>query len=150
MKRTRFSARADTCGICLGLVEFQGELDTCTHAFCYQCIVKWASVRLIQTENSCPICRSRFSVIHRKRRRVEYFSRKKQPPKHVPDKSQSRALSAEEVSMLVQSTQILLSSQNNSLISMWGLCRDNAELDMLNRLTRILAYRIQNHNLDDH
>ena len=118
MKRTRFSAKADTCGICLGLVEFQGELDTCTHAFCYQCIVKWASVRLTQTENSCPVCRSKFSVVHRKRHRVEYVPRNKKSVKYVPDKSQSRALSAEEVSMLVQSTQILLNSQNSSLITM--------------------------------
>ena len=50
------------CGICHeSLVEqARGVIDSCVHAFCYACILKWSSI-----ESRCPFCRSRFGVIRR-------------------------------------------------------------------------------------
>lgn len=52
----------DECGICHeSLVEqARGVIDSCVHAFCYACILKWSSI-----ESRCPFCRSRFGVIRR-------------------------------------------------------------------------------------
>ncbi|KAJ7956522.1 PHD and RING finger domain-containing protein [Quillaja saponaria] len=51
-----------TCGICYsddGL-SIRGEIDSCTHYFCFICIMEWA-----KHESRCPICRQRFSTICR-------------------------------------------------------------------------------------
>ncbi|KAK9834568.1 hypothetical protein WJX74_004887 [Apatococcus lobatus] len=50
------------CSVCQeeGLEEV-GELDSCTHSFCYPCIVRWADI-----ETRCPYCKARFQTISRK------------------------------------------------------------------------------------
>jgi len=55
---TRFKKNAPTCGICYQPIEKQGTLDICNHEFCFKCIETWA-----KTENSCPMCKKRFSKI---------------------------------------------------------------------------------------
>ena len=82
-------------------------------------------------------------MIHRKRKRVEYFRRKNQPLRYAPGNSQSCVFSAEEADMLIQSTQTLLNTQSDSLIDLWKLYRDDDALEVLNRLTRILLNQIQ-------
>lgn len=52
---TRFMKRAVECGVCRGPIAVRGQLNCCTHAFCLDCILKWAEI-----ENSCPICKRRF------------------------------------------------------------------------------------------
>ena len=69
---TRFTRRAATCPICFDLIEFQGRIDSCKHAFCYSCIKAWAKVLLTQTKNKCPYCRQPFRSIKRQSQRVEY------------------------------------------------------------------------------
>ena len=59
--RTRFQDSASECSICSCAISEQGVLDTCTHLFCLACILKWAGI-----ENSCPICKQRFSRVTRK------------------------------------------------------------------------------------
>jgi hypothetical protein len=55
---TRFKKNAPTCGICYQAIETQGTLDICNHEFCFKCIETWS-----KTENSCPMCKKRFSKI---------------------------------------------------------------------------------------
>lgn len=56
--RTRFMRRSQDCGICHSSIHEQGVLDSCAHAFCLVCILKWAEI-----ENSCPLCKARFSQV---------------------------------------------------------------------------------------
>ena len=86
MKRllTRFARKAKTCAICFDLVEFQGCLDSCKHQFCFDCVERWAEVLFKQTTNKCPLCKQAFSVITRKKRRVEYRAKTKKVVKLVP------------------------------------------------------------------
>lgn len=62
---TRFLKRAEVCCICSAAISVQGQLDSCKHVFCLDCILKWADI-----ENSCPLCKQRFSQVtprwHRK------------------------------------------------------------------------------------
>ena len=138
MKRvnTRFSSTAETCGICLGYIEFQGLLDNCEHAFCYDCILRWASVNSKQTENTCPLCRTRFTLVERRRKRIEYFCEGEASKRWVPDKNQG--LNPEEVYVLLQSARSLLSTSNG--------IQDGEELDIINRITQLLTLRLQGHN----
>ncbi|CAJ1944258.1 unnamed protein product [Sphenostylis stenocarpa] len=50
------------CGICYaeGGVSVAGEIDCCSHYFCFVCIMEWA-----KHESRCPICRQRFSNVRR-------------------------------------------------------------------------------------
>lgn len=57
----------EMCCICMSYPDDDNEpmatLSNCVHEFCTHCIMKWAD-----TENSCPLCKQRFTsiVIHRK------------------------------------------------------------------------------------
>lgn len=56
------SAVANTCTICLcepDKLEVS-SLDGCSHLFCFSCIEKWS-----ERENTCPLCKCRFSRITR-------------------------------------------------------------------------------------
>lgn len=46
------------CGICFEDLKTQGEIDSCNHNFCFDCIKKWSD-----SSNTCPVCRKRFSNI---------------------------------------------------------------------------------------
>lgn len=50
------------CGICHedDLLDI-GEIDSCEHRFCHECISKWS-----QIESKCPFCKVRFSCITRR------------------------------------------------------------------------------------
>ncbi|XP_027917277.1 uncharacterized protein LOC114176433 [Vigna unguiculata] len=50
------------CGICYAErgVSIAGEIDSCSHYFCFVCIMEWA-----KHESRCPICRQRFSNVRR-------------------------------------------------------------------------------------
>nr|ACU21052.1 unknown [Glycine max] len=50
------------CGICYAEsgVSIAGEIDCCSHHFCFVCIMEWA-----KHESRCPICRQRFSNVRR-------------------------------------------------------------------------------------
>jgi len=45
-KLTRFTKNAEQCGICLNTISFQGKLDICSHAFCFDCILRWSDVSI--------------------------------------------------------------------------------------------------------
>ena len=64
---TRFEKRAQLCCVCYSKIEIQGKLSCCTHYFCYKCILHWSKI-----ENSCPLCKLRFSSIERIAHRHEY------------------------------------------------------------------------------
>lgn len=53
-----------SCRICMCEIEKNEEakIDGCSHRFCYSCIGKWA-----ERENTCPLCKQRFSKISRVR-----------------------------------------------------------------------------------
>ncbi|XP_020226874.1 uncharacterized protein LOC109808332 [Cajanus cajan] len=50
------------CGICFAErgVSIAGEIDCCSHYFCFVCIMEWA-----RHESRCPICRQRFTNVRR-------------------------------------------------------------------------------------
>ncbi|XP_040997667.1 uncharacterized protein LOC121243607 [Juglans microcarpa x Juglans regia] len=50
------------CMICLSdsAKSIRGIIDCCDHHFCFVCIMEWAKI-----ESRCPICKRRFSTIHR-------------------------------------------------------------------------------------
>lgn len=79
-RMTRFKSKAKTCSICLSSIEkqvkiqkrnpvtfVQGLLDCCQHEFCFACIEKWS-----QTENTCPMCKQRFTKIKKIWNRVKH------------------------------------------------------------------------------
>ncbi|CAD8090749.1 unnamed protein product [Paramecium sonneborni] len=66
-RQTRFQSKAEQCGICYNAIENQGILDSCNHPFCSDCIKKWSNI-----ENTCPLCKKKFTQIESKWNRV-YF-----------------------------------------------------------------------------
>ncbi|CAD8070666.1 unnamed protein product [Paramecium sonneborni] len=66
-RQTRFQSKAQQCGICYNAIENQGILDSCNHSFCSDCIKKWSTI-----ENTCPLCKQKFTQIESKWNRV-YF-----------------------------------------------------------------------------
>jgi hypothetical protein len=42
------------CGVCFEKVQLRGQLDSCDHYFCFDCIQEWAKI-----ENTCPHCKVR-------------------------------------------------------------------------------------------
>jgi len=56
--KTRFMRRVPECGICGNRIHEQGLLNCCKHSFCLSCILRWAEI-----ENSCPLCKARFSQV---------------------------------------------------------------------------------------
>mmetsp|Transcript_6770 Transcript_6770/g.12099 ORF Transcript_6770/g.12099 Transcript_6770/m.12099 type:complete len:132 (-) Transcript_6770:3681-4076(-) len=67
MRETRFKKRAVECAICISPISIQGQLNSCLHNFCLDCIKRWA-----KTANRCPVCKQRFSSIKRRPRRTDY------------------------------------------------------------------------------
>ncbi|KAJ0754911.1 putative chromatin regulator PHD family [Helianthus annuus] len=60
-----------TCGVCLldEGVSLRGFIDSCDHYFCFVCIMEWAKI-----ESRCPICKRRFSTIHRPKKDGVFLS----------------------------------------------------------------------------
>lgn len=50
-----FNREELSCGICFEQITIQGKLSDCAHPFCFVCIEQWS-----KTENSCPLCKTRF------------------------------------------------------------------------------------------
>ena len=63
--KTRFLHRTAECSICSAAISVQGQLNSCKHLFCLACILQWGEI-----ENTCPICKRRFTKVtprwHRK------------------------------------------------------------------------------------
>jgi hypothetical protein len=61
-KKDPDSPETASCAICMCEPDREdiSNIDGCAHLFCFSCIGKWAD-----TENSCPLCKSRFSRIAR-------------------------------------------------------------------------------------
>jgi Ring finger domain len=54
------------CGICHEEdVDEVGELDSCAHFFCFECIWRWSSI-----ESRCPFCKARFTRLEKKKQGV--------------------------------------------------------------------------------
>ncbi len=51
----------------------QTQLDNCLHQFCIRCIKKWSKVNhlLMQTKNTCPLCRERFRSLRYRNKTIE-------------------------------------------------------------------------------
>lgn len=62
-RRTGDSKKCEStsCAICISEVtdEEPATINGCDHEFCFDCIKQWSS-----TENSCPLCKARFTEIH--------------------------------------------------------------------------------------
>ncbi len=53
------STSADkSCAICLGKLENASRSESCSHAFCFVCLLEWSKVRA-----ECPLCKKKFSAI---------------------------------------------------------------------------------------
>uniref|UniRef100_A0A7S0XGF1 RING-type domain-containing protein n=1 Tax=Chromulina nebulosa TaxID=96789 RepID=A0A7S0XGF1_9STRA len=46
------------CVICLDNIIEEGKIDSCTHTFCFQCIINWSKVT-----NLCPVCKKEFKKV---------------------------------------------------------------------------------------
>jgi hypothetical protein len=54
----------DKCAVCLNnkQVDIIARIDSCSHTFCFPCILEWSKVRAI-----CPLCKQSFNLITRER-----------------------------------------------------------------------------------
>jgi hypothetical protein len=87
--KTRFTSKAQICGICLCEIAVQGIVDSCKHEFCFDCISRWSEVINIQIENKCPVCKARFLRITSEFKRKQYrCQRLKKKVNYVSNKSQ--------------------------------------------------------------
>ena len=117
MNITRFKKRAKMCGICMNEVEFQGEIDSCLHVFCFDCVKEWAQVSDIQIENTCPLCKLRFNTITKITHRVAYASSgKKQKTLYVSNKNQSLLLESENFNSFIENAQRLIEAEYELLL----------------------------------
>jgi hypothetical protein len=115
--KTRFRTSADDCSICLENIEIQGKINCCPHLFCLKCIKKWSEVISNQSENSCPICKSRFSKIKKIPRRKEY-KRSKTDTHYVESKDQERIINHSEFILLLQEASNTLTTELQSLLDL--------------------------------
>lgn len=60
----RRSPTPEKCAVCLNNKQNDiiARIDSCSHTFCFDCILQWSKVRSI-----CPLCKQPFSVITRER-----------------------------------------------------------------------------------
>ena len=56
------ASSSNDCCICMSKPGHRelASIDGCNHQYCFNCIAKWA-----ETENTCPLCKKRFSQINR-------------------------------------------------------------------------------------
>ena len=54
----------DKCAVCLNnkQLDIIARIDSCSHTFCFSCIIEWSKVRAI-----CPLCKQPFNLITRER-----------------------------------------------------------------------------------
>ena len=54
----------DKCAVCLNNKQSDiiARIDSCSHTFCFSCILEWSKVRAI-----CPLCKQPFNLIIRER-----------------------------------------------------------------------------------
>jgi hypothetical protein len=128
----------NTCGICFEEVKERGVLDSCRHAFCFDCIHRWSKVA-----NSCPMCKAAFYTITRqhdvagappqeqeeveveqdnppsKRRRGRKATGQKKKPKKKPDvvrvrpKKQQYRYSRREIEDIARAAEAAEASQSH-------------------------------------
>ena len=67
------------CAICLDTIKVAGEVDSCSHSFCFSCIIEWSKVT-----NKCPICAGRFKAV------VEKDLTSKEPDSEKKNKKRKR------------------------------------------------------------
>jgi len=69
---------AKKCCICLDVpnISEASSLNGCAHVFCFGCIEKWA-----ERENSCPLCKNRFTKIERVTKPPAKKRKKGDPPR---------------------------------------------------------------------
>jgi hypothetical protein len=69
------SVEFQECIICLKIISIKGNLDSCSHVFCFGCIEKW-----LKSSSNCPICRKEVSLLTKyenKNRSKKYKIKKK-------------------------------------------------------------------------
>jgi hypothetical protein len=117
MNITRFKKRAKNCGICMNEVEFQGKTDSCSHIFCMDCIKEWAKVIASQIENTCPLCKIRFTTITKVPHRVAYAAKcRKEETVFVSNKSQSVLLANDNFNSFIENAQRLIQAEYETLL----------------------------------
>eukprot|EP01028_Stygiella_incarcerata_P009038 TRINITY_DN4135_c0_g1_i1.p1 TRINITY_DN4135_c0_g1~~TRINITY_DN4135_c0_g1_i1.p1 ORF type:complete len:336 (-),score=85.56 TRINITY_DN4135_c0_g1_i1:200-1138(-) len=55
-------SQTESCPICFSDVIIRGQIDSCKHVFCFDCITEWS-----KSSSHCPICRREFRSICRLR-----------------------------------------------------------------------------------
>jgi hypothetical protein len=71
-KKRRVGDNADvSCAICISQVcDCPAAINGCDHQFCFDCIKQWST-----TENSCPLCKARFTEIQQGRKKTKVAQR---------------------------------------------------------------------------
>ena len=94
----------EQCSICLEIPSKTEEaaINGCSHKFCFQCIEKWAD-----RENTCPLCKVRFTKIDRVH---------KTPAKKRKKGDSSRQVNTKRVKKRDQRADIMIGSQLQGLL----------------------------------
>ncbi len=112
--KTRSKENAEKCGICLEDIQFQGKIDCCGHLFCVKCIKKWSCVSIMQSENTCPECKKRFTCIRKLARRKVYKGSKNHVY-YVKEKNQEKTINHSEFLALLQAASNILINELNAM-----------------------------------
>ena len=70
----------ETCVICMCKPKNKAGLDCCQHEFCRKCIVKWS-----ETENSCPLCKRKFTEVKTAKSTKKIKNKRQRPDHHRSD-----------------------------------------------------------------
>ena len=75
-------SQEETCVICMCKPKNKAGLDCCQHEFCRKCIVKWS-----ETENSCPLCKRKFTEVKTAKSTKKIKNKRQRPDHHRSDGS---------------------------------------------------------------
>ncbi|GAQ86106.1 Zinc finger RING-type domain containing protein [Klebsormidium nitens] len=111
---------SQSCGICLAEVDDQGLLDSCQHAYCFDCIMKWS-----QVESRCPTCKRRFHRVTRTMMEGAGRRGSLSRPRsfRIPVKDQVYQPSAEDLAAYANTVcMVCLESDNEHLLLLCDVC----------------------------
>lgn len=56
--KEKLNKQIEKCSICLEIIHNEAKLNSCSHTFCYECIIQFSKL-----ENKCPLCKRDYSNI---------------------------------------------------------------------------------------
>jgi hypothetical protein len=91
-------AKEENCDCCICMTEPEPQelatINGCEHFFCFECIEKWAD-----RENTCPLCKKRFSTINRVQKPKRQKGKTPKSTVKVKTKSQRSELTSSSLAL---------------------------------------------------